>query len=72
MNIDDIEKYCNIFDRLVELFPFVESALEDRNTTDEFEEFMIEGLDSVYSTVEELIMSLYLKEDLSKLILQIK
>ena len=53
MKIDDIEKY-EIFDRHVELFPVVEGALEDGNASVEFKDFMIEELDNVYSTVEEL------------------
>ena len=54
MKIDDIEKYYEIFDRLVELFPVVESVLEDENTSTEFEDFMLEGLDNLYSTVDKL------------------
>ena len=54
MKIDDIEKYYEVFDRLVELFPVVESALEDENTSSEFENFMLEDLDNLYSTAEEL------------------
>ena len=42
------------FGRLVELFPVVEGALEDGDTSVAFEDFMIDELDSVYSTVEEL------------------
>ena len=37
MEIDDIEKF---FDRLVKLFPVVESALKDENISDEFEDFV--------------------------------
>ena len=44
MKINDIEEYCEIFDRLVELFPVVEGALEDGDTRAEFEDFMIEDL----------------------------
>ena len=54
MKIDDIEKYYEIFDMLVELFPVVESAPEDENTSTEFEDFMLEELDNLYSTAEEL------------------
>ena len=42
------------FGRLVELFPVVEGALEDGDTSVVFEDFMIDELDSVYSTDEEL------------------
>ena len=54
MKIDDIEKYYGIFDMLVELFPVVESALEDEDVSDDFEDFMSEEYDNLYSTVEEL------------------
>ena len=54
MKINDIEKYCEIFDRLVELFPIVESVLEDGDTSTEFEDFILEELDSLYSTTAEL------------------
>ena len=54
MKIEDIEKYYEIFDRLVELSPVVESALEDGDTCVEFEDFMLEELDNVYSTVSEI------------------
>ena len=63
MEIDDIEKYYKIFD----LFPVVESALEDGDTSTEFEDFMSEELDNLYSTIDELkkktlIMLLCLKK----------
>ena len=48
MKIDDIEKYYETFDRLVELFPVAEGALEDGDTSVAFEDFMIDELDSVY------------------------
>ena len=54
MKIDGIEKYYEIFDMLVELFPVVESALEDEDVSDDFEDFMSEEYDNLYSTVEEL------------------
>ena len=52
--IDDIEKYYEIFHRLVELFPVVEGSLVDGDTSAAFEDFMIDELDSAFSTVEEL------------------
>ena len=52
--IDDTEKYYEIFRRLVELFPVVEGSLVDGVTSVAFEDFMIDELDSVFSTVEEL------------------
>ena len=54
MKIDDIEKYYEIFDKLVELFPVVEGALEDGDTSVVFEGFMIDELDSVYSIVRRV------------------
>ena len=52
MEIDDIEKYYEIFDRLVDFFPVVESALEDGNTGTEFEDFTSTELDNLYSTID--------------------
>ena len=40
MEIDDTEKYYEIFDRLVKLFPVIESALKDENISDEFKDFV--------------------------------
>ena len=54
MEINDIEKYYEIFDRLVDLFPVVESALEDGDANTEFEDFMSEELDNLHSTIDEL------------------
>ena len=54
MKIEDIEKYYDIFDSLVDLFPVVESALEDGDISVEFQDFMLEELDNVYSTVSEM------------------
>ena len=62
MKIEDIEKYNEIFNRLVELFPVVESALEYRDTCVEFEDFMSEELDNVYSSVSEM------KEDIGNVV----
>ena len=49
-----LKSFYEIFNRLVELFPAIESALEDENISYEFEDFMSEELDNLYSTVEEL------------------
>ena len=54
MKINDNEKYYEIFDRLVELNPVVESALEDDIASMEFENFLSEDLNNLYSTAEEL------------------
>ena len=76
MKIDDTEKYYEIFDRVVELFPVIEDALEDENTSDEFEDFMSEELDNLYPIIKELKETTdnvaVPEKDLLKLILQIK
>ena len=54
MKIDDIEKYYEIFDRLLEIIPIVESALEDDIASTEFENFLLEDLNNLYLTGEEL------------------
>ena len=54
MEIDGIEKYYEIFDRLVDLFPVVGSTLEDGDANTDFEGFMSEELDNLYSTTDEL------------------
>ena len=38
----------------MDLFPVVESALEDGDPNTEFEDFMSEELDNLYSTTDEL------------------
>ena len=54
MKIEDIEKYNEIFDKLVDIFSAVESALEDGDISVEFKDFMLEELYNVYSTVSEM------------------
>ena len=54
MKIEDIEKYNEIFDKLVDIFSAVESALEDGDISVEFKDFMLDDLDNVYSTVSEM------------------
>ena len=54
MKIEDIEKYNEIFDKLVDIFSAVESALEDGDISVEFKDLMLEDLDNVYSTVSEM------------------
>ena len=39
MNIDNIEKYHEIFNKLVDLFPVLETTLEDENASFEVKEF---------------------------------
>ena len=52
MKIDKTEKYTDIFERLLNLFPVVESALEDEVESEEFKEFM--DLKSVYNHAEDV------------------
>ena len=52
--IDNIDKYYEICDRLVELFPIVESAYEDGNVTPEFQDFSQIERDNLYSTTDEI------------------
>lgn len=52
MKIDKTEKYADIFERLLNLFPVVESALEDEVESEEFKEFM--DLKSVYNHAEDV------------------
>ena len=54
LKINDVEKYYEIFARLVDLFSVVESALEDGDIGFEFKEFMEVELDNVYSTLGEM------------------
>ena len=44
MGKDTIRKYGEIFERLLNLFPVVETALEDEIESDEFKRFMEEDL----------------------------
>ena len=53
MNISDIEKYYEIIDWFLELFPVVENALDDGDRSVEFKDFMLEDLDGAYSTLSE-------------------
>ena len=44
MNIDNIEKYYEIFDRVVDLFPVIKSPLEHRDISHELKVFMKQEL----------------------------
>ena len=44
MNIDNIKKYYEIFDRVVDLFPVIKSALEHRDISHELKVFMKQEL----------------------------
>ena len=54
MKIDNIEEYYQIIDRLVELFPEVENALDTGNMSKEFKNFLLEDLDDQYPTLREM------------------
>ena len=54
MKIDNIKKYYEIFDRLVELSSIVENALEGECITSEFQDFVQIELDGAYSTIQEI------------------
>ena len=51
MGVDDTEKYYENFDRIADLLPVVEKALDDGDESVEFKDFMIEELDNVYCTL---------------------
>ena len=77
MKIEDIEKYNEIFDKLVDIFSDFESAFEDGDISVEFRDFMLEELHNVYSTVSEMKEEIdniaVSKKDLSNVIIfQIK
>ena len=44
MEIDNIKEYYQIIDRLVELFPEVENALDTGDMSEEFKNFLLEDL----------------------------
>ena len=62
MNIGDIEKYYEGIDKLLELFPVVENALDDGDMFVEFKDVMLEDLDDACSTLSEL------KEDMDHVV----
>ena len=54
MGVDTTEKYSEIFKRLLNLFPVVETALEDEIKSNEFKRFMEEDLNDMYTHVKEI------------------
>ena len=44
MEIDNIKEYYQIIDRLVELFPEVENALDTGDMSEKFKNFLLEDL----------------------------
>ena len=54
MGLDTTEKYSEIFKRLLNLFPVVETALEDEIKSNEFKRFMEEDLNDMYTHVKEI------------------
>ena len=51
MDIETTEKYHQIIDRLFELYPMFEKALDDGDMSDEFKKFMLEDLENCYTTL---------------------
>ena len=62
MKTDNIKKYYEIFNRLLDLFLAVESALEDEDTNPELEDFMEVELDNDYESLHEM------KEDINNIV----
>ena len=54
MGVDTTEKYSEIFKRLLNPFPVVETALEDEIKSNEFKRFMEEDLNDMYTHVKEI------------------
>ena len=54
MKTDTTEKYSEIFEKMLKLFPVVETALEDEVESAEFKQFMEEDLDNLYNYIEEV------------------
>ena len=54
MDIETTEKYHQIIDRLFELYPMFEKALDDGDMSDEFKKFMLEDLENCYTTLYEV------------------
>ena len=63
MEIDNIKEYYQIIDRLVELFPEVENALDTGDMSEEFKNFMLEDFDDQYATLREM------KDDIHHIVL---
>lgn len=61
MKTDNIKKYYEIFNRLLDLFLAIESALEE-DTNPELEDFMELELDNVYESLHGM------KEDIGNIV----
>lgn len=62
MKTDNIKKYYEIFNRLLDFFLAIESALEDEDTNPELEDFMELELDNVYESLHGM------KEDIGNIV----
>ena len=54
MGVDTTEKYSEIFKRVLNLFPVVETVLENEIESNEFKRFKEEDLNDMYTHVEEI------------------
>ena len=54
MNIENKEYYEDIVRRLIEYYPLFENVIQKGHMCDEMMKFLIEDLNSRYSTMEEL------------------
>ena len=54
MGVDPTEKYSEIFKRVLNLFPVVETVLENEIESNEFKRFKEEDLNDMYTHVEEM------------------
>ena len=54
MGVDPTEKYSEIFKRVLNLFPVVETVLENEIESNEFKRFKEEDLNDMYTHVEEI------------------
>ena len=54
MGVDTTEKYSEIFKRVLNLFPVVETVLEDEIESNEFKRFKEEDLNDMYTHIEEI------------------
>ena len=54
MNIENEQNYEGILQRLIQVYPIFEKALQEGELCDEMRNFMLEDLDSNYSSLQDL------------------